>query len=482
MLSADQSRLARPNVVVIFADDLGYGDFGCYGGSDVATPNCDRLAREGMRFTDMHSTSAVCTPSRYSLLTGRYAWRTWLKDWVLNSRMPLLIEEGRETVQSLFQRHGYTTGCIGKWHLGWGRTNEAYQNGVMAPGPLQTGFDYYFGMPFSHNSRSPEMDVYVRNERVAGLEPDESIMDAAVQKRLRRSLPDTAAALSSEAISFLERNANKPFFLYYATAHVHSPLTPHERFKGRSRIGPYGDFVAEFDWAVGELMEALERLDLVDNTLLIVTSDNGSVRTESNQPWRGIKGEVYEGGHRVPFIARWPAVIEPGRVTNQLATGADLFRTWSEILETGVAETMGEDSFSMLSLLKGNAGSRPVRPHAILHSVMGVFSIRAGRWKLIDGVGGGRSHGGDSRSMPFQTSLHDEDAIVEFDPVTGRPLPFSFRPVLQKPSAGESALQLYDLHSDPGERVNLANSRPQKVRELGRLLVQTIQSGNSHSE
>ncbi|MHC4500858.1 MAG: sulfatase-like hydrolase/transferase, partial [Planctomycetota bacterium] len=193
---------SSPNIIFIMADDLGYHDLACYGSRKIPTPNCDRLADEGMKFTDAHSPSAVCTPTRYGVLTGRYCWRTWLKDWVINDRMPLVIEEGRLTVPAMMKKYGYMTGCIGKWHLGWGRRNDAYQKGILEPGPLEVGFDSFFGVPFSHNS-PPASEVFVRDRSIVGIKDGESIMDQAVFNRCRRKLEDTATELSAEAIQFI---------------------------------------------------------------------------------------------------------------------------------------------------------------------------------------------------------------------------------------------------------------------------------------
>ena len=266
-----QQGKSSPNIIFIMADDLGYHDLGCYGSGEIPTPNCNRLANEGMKFTDAHSPSAVCTPTRYGVLTGRYCWRTWLKDWVINDRMPLVIEQGRLTVPAMLKRRGYTTGCIGKWHLGWGRRNDAYQKGILQPGPLEVGFDSFFGVPFSHNS-PPASEVFVRGRSIVGMKDGESIMDKAVLNRCRRRLADTAIELSAEAVRFIENNKDRPFFLYYPTTNVHLPITPNKRFRGKSGLGEYGDFVVEFDWAVGEVLNALDRLNLANNTLVMAKS------------------------------------------------------------------------------------------------------------------------------------------------------------------------------------------------------------------
>lgn len=467
----------RPNVVLIVADDLGYSDLGCYGQGRMATPHCDRLAEGGMRFTDMHSSSGVCTPSRYSLLTGRYAWRTWLKDWVINQRMPLLIEEGRLTMPMMFQRRGYATACIGKWHLGWGRRPNAFQDGVLSPGPNEVGFDYFYGLPYSHNTRSDysqaeatdEMNVYVRNDRIVGLGAGEDIMDPAAQERLTRDRDRVAEQLSAEAVQWIEKRADEPFFLYYPTAHVHGPLTPGPRFKGKSGEGAYEDFVLEFDWIVGEIVGVLERRRILENTLIIVTSDNGSVRAVSNQPWRGIKGEVYEGGHRVPFIAHWPDAVEAGSASDALLGQQDLFRTFAALLDFPVPASAGEDSYDFLPLLMGR-GQSEVRPDIIHHSVMGTFALRRGPWKYIQGVGGGRESVDGGPSVPFDIFLYADEAVPDVDPATGEVMPWSFKPRLPRPQPGQASAQLYNIQQDPQESLNLIDSRPAKAELLETLL------------
>jgi len=353
--SAEQARDRPPNMILIMADDLGYGDLSCYGATKIATPHCDSIAEKGMRFTDAHTPAGACTPTRYGAMTGRYGWRTWLKNGVINDRMPLLIEQDRLTIAKMLQTYGYVTGCVGKWHLGWGKKRDAFQNGVMVPGPLECGFDFFFGVPYSHNS-PPSSEVFVRNRTIVGIKDGESIMDADVQKRCRRRLADTAIELSKEAVAFVEGNKEKPFFLYYPTTNVHAPVTPNERFRNKSQMGAYGDYVVEFDWVVGQILETLDRLDLAEATLIFVTSDNGSSNTkDSNQPWRGRKAEIYEGGHRVPFIARWPGNIESASTSSETVCLSDLMATFAELLDFRLGKDAAEDSESFLPALYGKA-------------------------------------------------------------------------------------------------------------------------------
>jgi len=466
-----------PNVVIIYADDLGYSDFSAYGNEKIESPRIDRLAEGGMRFTDMHSSSGVCTPSRYSLLTGRYAWRTWLKDWVINQRMPLLIGDDRLTMQKMFQESGYATACIGKWHLGWGREANAFQEGKLRPGPLETGFDYFFGLPYSHNTRSDyskiestdEMNVYVRNHKVVGLREDEELMDPEVLRRLARDKDKTAERLSSEAVKWIENHAAEPFFLYYPTAHVHGPLTPGPRFKGRSGEGLYEDFLLEFDWIVGQVVDALKENGLLEDTLLVVTSDNGSVRPVSNRPWRGIKGEVYEGGHRVPFIAHWPNAVSAGRVSDALLGHQDLMRTFADLLDYQLPASAAEDSYNFLPLLLGETNDE-IRSDIIHHSVMGTFAIRRGPWKYIDGVGGGRESVDGGASIPFEIFLYSDEAVPSINPDTGEVEPWSYQPRWPQPGPDTLPAQLYNLDQDSRESINLQKDRPTKAKSLETLL------------
>ncbi|MGA0899424.1 MAG: sulfatase family protein, partial [Luteolibacter sp.] len=310
------------------ADDLGWGDMACYGATQFETPACDRLANEGMRFTDAHSPSSVCTPTRYSVLTGRYAWRSWLKNWVLQENHPLLIDTERMTMGKVFQQAGYRTGCVGKWHLGWGEVMGTDFSGEVKPGPLEVGFDEFFGVPFSHNS-GKALQVFMRDRRIVGLSEGESYLDKESQKKTRRSLEDTATELSREAVAFIERHKDKPFFLYYPTTNIHFPLTPHPRYKGKTDAGIYGEFAVEFDWALGEVLDALDRCRIADNTIVIVTSDNGGRPPQTakekagynnhqcNGPWRSTKRTIYEGGHRVPLLIRWPGMVKAGSVSDE---------------------------------------------------------------------------------------------------------------------------------------------------------------------
>lgn len=461
-----------PNVVFIMADDLGWGDLGCYGATHFETPACDRLAEEGMRFSDAHSPSAVCSPTRYSVLTGRYAWRSWLKNWVVMENHPLLVETERLTMGKLFQQAGYVTGCIGKWHLGWGDDVGVDFSGEVKPGPLEVGFDEFFGVPYSHNS-GKALRVYMRGRRIVGLPDGVSYRSKAGMAKTMRNLEDTAMRLSDEAVAFIGRHKERPFFLYYPTTNIHFPLTPNGRFKGKTKAGVYGEFTIEFDWAVEQVMKALERHGLADNTIVVVTSDNGGRPTEGmgghacNGPWRGTKRMIYEAGHRVPLIVKWPGKVMPGTVSDETVCLTDFFATFAGMLERHVPDDAGEDSRDIRPALFGDDVKEPLREATVHHSVCGQFAIRKGKWKLIEGSGDGDYPQGDDGKMKVR-----HWGKIETDADGQRLLDyFDWEP--------DDQHQLYDLENDPGETHNLAGQQPDKVRELLALLDRYRQSGRS---
>ena len=409
---------AKPNIVVILADDLSYGQLSSYGATKVQTPHCDRLAREGMRFTDAHSPSAVCSPSRYALLARRYAWRTWLKNWVLSKHMPLLINTGRLTLPKMLKDFGYGTGAVGKWHLGWGEKVPPDFNHDSKIGPLDVGFDRFFGVSFSHNS-SLMLQHFVCDRRIEGLGAGEDIRTPEVQQRLPRRLEDTAIELSPEAVKLIrDHRDDSPFFLYYQSTNIHWPRTPNERFQGRSQIGVYGDFVVEFDWAVGEVTGVLDELGLAEKTLVVVTSDNGGRSTagvnghRANGNLRGIKHQLWEGGHGVPLIVRWPGAVEAGSTSDETVCLTDLMATLASFFEYDLPQDAAEDSVNLLPLSLGSDYSRPVREATVHHSVAGMFAIRLRDWKLVE-----CDSAGDFRKG------HDEAAkaadLPVKDPMTG---------------------------------------------------------------
>lgn len=449
-----------PNIVYLLADDLGWGDLGCYNpDSAIPTPHADRLAREGIRFTDMHSPSSVCTPTRYGILTGRYAWRTRLERGVLWGYSPNLIEPGRMTVASLLRDRGYRTAAIGKWHLGLGAQEKTDYSRPLRPGPLDHGFEYFFGIP-----ASLDMDPYlwVENDRAVELPTQRTEgrnqprgvfwRPGAIAPGFR--LEEVLSTLTDRAVRYIRaQSPGRPFFLYVALTSPHTPWLPSPPFRGKSRAGDYGDFVAETDDALGRILQALDETGLSRDTLVIFTSDNGAHWTpedqaryahRANAAWRGMKADIWEAGHRVPFLARWPGRIPPGARSDSLACLTDLAATLAEILKVELPPEAAEDSFSMLRALLARRDAKP-RPPVVLHSSEGMFAIREGPWKLIRGLGSGG---------------FSEPRLVEAKP-------------------GEPAGQLYHLRRDPGETVNLYEKHPEVVSRLEGLLEDVRRAGRS---
>jgi arylsulfatase A-like enzyme len=454
-----------PNIIFILADDLGYGDLSCYGSTKISTPNIDKIASQGIRFTDAHSSSAVCTPSRYSILTGRYCWRTKLRRGVLWGYSFPLIEPERPTIATLVKKKGYRTAVIGKWHLGlqWPtqnyerlrNPNEKYPNidfsKPIKGGPTSLGFDYFFGI-----SGSLDMSPYcfIENEHTLGIPsiPKEPLYQQQWEGFMVPGWRDDIVDITfaKKAIEFIrDHNDNfneQPFFLYLPTASPHRPCDVQPDFvKGKSKAGDRGDMVVLFDWVVGRINDELERLGLNENTLIIVTSDNGARATcfngkdyghKSNGPWRGQKADIWEGGHREPLIVRWPKFIKPNIFSNETICLVDFFATFSAILNVSDYADFAEDSFNMLPILFGEKQKKSIRDSLVHHSDKGKFAIREKNWKLIKGLGSGG---------------------------------YTF-PARIIPKKGYPKGQLYDLKRDPSETYNLWNEKPEKVDHLLKLL------------
>ncbi len=452
---------ARPNIVYILADDLGWGDLRCYNpASAVPTPHGDRMAKQGMRFTDMHSPSAVCTPTRYGILTGRYCWRSSLKKGVLNGYSPSLIEEGRLTVPEMLRRSGYYTAGVGKWHLGLGAAAKTDYAQPLRPGPVTQGFDYYYGIP-----ASLDMDpyVYVENDRAVEQPTKETKGQNAPRGVFWRGggiapgfdIPQVLPKLTEKAESIIRERAKKPqpFFLYFALTGPHTPWVPLREFQGKSQAGTYGDFVAQVDDTLGRVMKAIDEAGIGDNTLFVFTSDNGAdwkvsdkeqFAHRANANWRGEKADIWEGGHRIPFLARWPGKIKAGTTSEQLGCLTDFMATAAAIVDFKLPREAGEDSYNLLPAYLGQA-KKPLRPNIVHHSIDGVFSLREGPWKLELGLGSGG-----------------------FSP-----------PKIEPRVPGGPAGQLYHLVDDPAETKNLWNERPEIVKRLTALLQQQRQQGYS---
>lgn len=475
---------ARPNVIFIFADDLGYGDVSSYNpDSKIRTPNLDRLASEGIQMTDAHSASSVCTPSRYSLLTGCYSWRTELKSGVLGGFSLPLIELDRMTLGNLFKQSGYVTACIGKWHLGmeWDRPHRGDQEYAMRQNwdgvdfskriektPTSNGFDYFFGI-----SASLDMPPYVFIENDRLVEPPTSMLE--FEDRGGRPGPATKgwrhkyvmSAISDKTIEFLGEHRNEPFFAYVPLNSPHTPHTPADAFIGTSGLDVYGDFVVEVDHHVGRVMQALYDLRLADNTLLIVTSDNGPETNmydrlqqtghDSSGLLLGSKRDNWEGGHRVPFLARWPGVIRAESVNSDPFCLVDMLATFADLLHVDLPENQGVDSVTALPLLKGG-DSAYRESHAIVHhSSGGRFAIRRGDWKLL---------------------LHSGSGGNNYSVKSGRRAK-AYANTLEQRLFDTGERQLYNLRLDMGETQNLASERPEIVEELTALAGEYVKNGRS---
>jgi len=482
------AELTHPNVVIIYADDLGYGDLSCYGASRIKTPNVDRLASQGLRFVNAHSSSATCTPSRYSMLTGEYAWRR-KGTGVLPGDARLIVQPGRTTLQSVMQRAGYTTGVVGKWHLGLG-SGKLDWNTEIRPGPLDIGFDYSFLIPAT-GDRVP--CVFVEGRRVVGLDPNDPIQVSYTKpvgndptgkehpellkmhpshghdqtivngisrigymsggKSARWVDEDIADAITARATAFIEQNRDRPFFLYFATHDIHVPRVPHPRFAGKSGLGPRGDVILEFDWSAGEILKTLDRLNLSRNTLVILTSDNGPVVDDGYKdqaveklnghkpggPLRGGKYSAFDAGTRVAFIVRWPARVKTG-VSNALVSQIDFLSTFAALTGQTLAAGDAPDSYNILDALLGE--SKTGRDHLVEHA--GTLSLIRGRWKYIE------PSNGPKMNKNTNTEL-----------------------------GNDSQPQLYDLVVDLGEKQNVAGEHPDLVQEMAAQLKNIRAHGRS---
>ena len=489
----------RPNVLFILADDLGYGDVGCYNPeSKVPTPNLDRMAEEGMRFTDAHSPSTVCTPTRYSILTGRMAFRTGMSGVFTGVGGPCLIEKERLTIGGMLQDSGYASALFGKWHVGMSFLGEEgkpiNRNGLEAvrridysrailDAPIHRGFDHFFG-----TACCPTTDwlyAYVDGDRIPT--PPTGIID-------RRPLPkhpysrdnregliapgfdleEVDLVFLKKSVAFLERHAkespkNKPFFLFHSMQAVHLPSFPADRFKGKTRAGPHGDFIFEMDFIVGELLRTLERLDLAEDTLVLFSSDNGpevptvlAMRRDHEhdgaRPWRGVKRDQWEGGHRVPLLALWPGKVKAGSVSDQTVCLTDLMATCAALVGAALPNDAAEDSFDFSPvLLGGQSEDEPVREYILHQTIRLALAIRSGKWKYLDHKGSGGNNYGQGGEWGMKRYALPE-------------------------KAPQASGQLYDLKADPGETENLYFKRPEIVRRLKDKLDHFVKTGRSAPE
>ena len=481
-----------PNIVFILADDLGYGDVGCYNpASRIPTPNLDRLARQGIRFTDAHSPSTVCTPTRYSVLTGRMAFRTGMRGVFTGAGGPCMIEKERLTLPQMLRNRGYETAMFGKWHVGmtfFDHEGKAInQNGLPAvrridysrripDAPVHRGFNHFFGTVCC-----PTTDwlyAFVDGDRIP-VPPTQIVDRTPLPKHpySRDNRPGMIAAgfdLEEVDLVFLEKSQRflqqhvrakptKPFFLFHSTQAVHLPSFPADRFKGKTASGPHGDFIFELDFVVGALMKTLKELGVADNTLVMFSSDNGPEVTstihmradhshDGARPWRGMKRDNWEGGHRVPFIARWPGKINPGTSSNQTFNLTDLMATCAAVADAKLPNEAAEDSYNLLPALRGQvpAGTM-IRPDTLHQTISLAIAIRSGPWKYLDHKGSGGNDYGRPRLKPF----------------------------LLKENAPSADGQLYNLDDDPGETTNLALKYPARVKEMKARLEEYKSSGRS---
>ncbi|WKN41801.1 sulfatase family protein [Tunicatimonas pelagia] len=476
------STSSAPNIVLIYTDDVGYGDVSSYGATEISTPHIDRLAEEGLRFTDAHTTSATCTPSRYGLLTGQYPWR---KDGtgIARGDAALIIDPDRFTLPDLLKQAGYATSVVGKWHLGLGPAGGPDWNGEINPSPLDIGFDESFLIPAT-GDRVPT--VYVENRRVVGLDPADPIEVSFSEKvgdeptgrdnpELLKMHPshghdmtivngisrigymtggqaarwvdeDMADTITARAVSFIERNQEQPFFLYFSTHDIHVPRVPHPRFVGKSGMGSRGDAMLQLDWSVGQLLQTLDSLQLTDNTIVIFTSDNGPVVDDGYHdeaveklgnhtpagPFRGGKYSVFEAGTRVPLLIRWPSEIAPS-VSGALVSQIDFLASLATLTEQSVPSGAATDSQNNLDVLLGD--SEENREFLIEHAASGALSLIKGKWKYIE---------------PNDRPFYNENTDTELG---NMPEP-----------------QLYDLSADQSEQQNVADQHPEVLTEMQTLL------------
>jgi len=468
---------SKPNIVYILADDLGYGDVGCYNAaSKIPTPNIDRLAREGVRFTDAHSPSAVCTPTRYALLTGRYAWRTRLQRNVIGPFAQPLIAEQQLTVAELLRGQGYSTACIGKWHLGWGwpKPGEDGKRDFLQPipdGPTTRGFDLYFGTDV------PNYPPYcfLENDRTVGIPSVAAPVGHDAFNIAGPMLPDwklveVLPGLEKRAVEHIEQVAKggNPFFLYLPLTSPHYPVVPSAAFKGKSNAGEYGDFVMQTDHVVGEVLNALKNSGVAENTLVLFTSDNGpevagevnpgaydrlkEYRHSSMGTLRGVKRDAWEGGHRVPFIARWPENIQAASTCDDTVCHVDLMATLAAMLGVTLPADAGPDSVNILPALLGENRTAPLREATVHHSAQGKFAIRRGDWVLI------LAPTGDDNRKQGEPAWFQKDRGYE---------PHS--------EAGE----LFNLATDPMQKQNRYATESEKVKELTALMEHYVIEGRS---
>lgn len=465
------AEVTGPNVIIILADDMGLDSVACFNDKlNLKTPALDRLANEGMSFRDAHSTSAVCSPTRYSVLTGRYNWRSRLKKGIVGKWERPLIEDQRITIAEMFQAKGYSTACIGKWHLGWNwpklgggtttKSSEIDFDQAITGGPIDHGFEYYFGddvpnwPPFAWRENDRVLGSITTTMK-AGAMVGVGSGPAVEDWDFRAVLNEYSKRWHDHIVEQAEES--KPFFLYASMPSPHTPIAPHQNFQGSSGVSEYADFLIQTDHAVGRILEALDKTDQTKNTLIFFTCDNGTspkadfdqLKTKGvslNENWRGWKADVYEGGHRVPFIVRWPEHIMPGSESKQTITLADIMATCADVIDESLPNNCAEDSVSLLPVLRGRKPATPLHEAVVHHSVSGHFAIRKGPWKLLLCAGSG------GWSAPREPDARKQN------------LP---------------AVQLFHMLDDPKETNNLQAAHPDLVQSLTADLRRMVEAGRS---
>ncbi|MBC8616694.1 sulfatase-like hydrolase/transferase [Parabacteroides faecis] len=459
----------KPNIVFIFADDMGYGDVSALNeNSKIQTTNIDRIASEGVTFTDAHSSSSVSTPSRYSLLTGRYNWRSDLKSGVLMGYNKALISPDRRTIASVLRDQGYQTACIGKWHLGWDWNNiEAGKDSVdfskpITNGPTTRGFDYFYGIIASLDM-APY--VYVENDMPTALPDRETVNDGMKYWRKGPTASDfdheqTLPNFINRAVDYIHDKSkeDKPFYLYLPLPAPHTPILPIKEYQGKSGLNPYGDFVLMVDDMVGKVMKALKEAGVEENTIIVFSTDNGcspqakfdELQAKGHYPsyiYRGHKADLFDGGHRIPCVVRWPARVKP-HVVDQTVCLTDFFATFAAVADYQLRDSEGEDSYNILPLLLNEKEGEVIREATVHHSINGDFTIRKGEWKLLLSPGSG--------GWSFPKPGTDDEVI--------KTLP---------------SVQLYNMQSDPAEKNNVYAEHPEVVKELKDLMIKYVKEGRS---
>jgi len=479
----------KPNVVIIYADDMGYGDLQCENSdSKIPTPNLDKLASEGIRFTDAHSSSGICSPSRFALLTGQYHWRR--AHDIVNAFGKPMFKDSDVTLPQVLRDNGYTTACIGKWHLGWNwqfnntpsgeldqngkktkyyRPEDVKMDGPISGGPLSRGFEYYFGdgtinfPPYAwiENDRLREIPTETMLPNVDGLKTKEGAWEFRPGPKLKGWNPyEVLPTLAEKAVQWIgQQKSGKPFFLYFALPSPHAPIIPSDEFDGKSNAGAYGDYVYQTDYVAGQVLQALEDKGFDENTIVIFTSDNGpehyaydrakTYNHYSMGQLRGLKRDVWEGGHRVPFVVRWPGKIKQGRVSNEVISQVDIMATIAGITNITLPDGAAPDSYNVLPVLKGEKYQSPFREATVQNTFKDVWGLRQGKWLYIN------SNSGEHTKMPdyFKKLRNYQDF--------------------------QTKGLLFDLEQDPEQKINLYDRYPNLVAEMDALLLKYKEQGYS---